>query len=173
MHSSAFVRRAAGGLGLGLLTASLVGLPGTAHASPDGDDLVISEIYGAGGNGSGASRNADFIELYNPTDAPISVNGMSVQYRSTSGTSVGVSNITALSGSVPANGHFLVGAAPGADTARPGLPTPDVAGGIAMGGASGQVLLVEGTAPSTVGTGDLAGHPDLVDMIGYGTAGSY
>lgn len=173
MHSSAFVRRAAGGLGLGLLTAGLVGLPSTAQANPLGDDLVISEVYGAGGNGSGASRNADFIELYNPTDAPISVNGMSVQYRSTSGTSVGVSNITLLSGSVPANGHFLVGEAPGADTARPGLPTPDVAGTIAMGGASGQVLLVDGTAPSTVGTGDLAGNPDLVDMVGYGSAGSY
>ena len=38
--------------------------PPAAHAIGS-TGLVISEMYGAGGN-SGAVRNADFVELYNP-----------------------------------------------------------------------------------------------------------
>ena len=54
-------------------------------ANTAGTGLVISEAYGGGGN-SGATYNNDFIELYNPTCAAISVNGWSVQYRSAAGT---------------------------------------------------------------------------------------
>ncbi len=48
------------GTGLAVATA-----PG-AVANPAGTGLVISEVYGGGGN-SGATYTHDFIELYNPT----------------------------------------------------------------------------------------------------------
>ena len=48
--------------------------------------LLISQIYGGGGN-SGAQFTNDFIELYNPTAAAISTTGLSVQYASAAGTS--------------------------------------------------------------------------------------
>ena len=54
-------------------------LPGKAKASTAGDNVVISEVYGGGGN-SGAEYKNDFIELYNPTDAAINLDGWSVQY---------------------------------------------------------------------------------------------
>ena len=41
-----------------------------ASANPAGTGLVISEVYGGGGN-SGAVLNADFVELYNPTGAAV------------------------------------------------------------------------------------------------------
>lgn len=155
--------------GLALLATGLtVGTATSAQANPAGTGLVISEVYGGGGN-SGADYTHDFIELYNPTAAAISVDDMSVQYRSSGGTSA---QVTLLTGSVPAGRHYLVQQAEGSggDTA---LPPPDESGTIAMAGGSGQVLLVDGTTASTVGTGDLAGNPDLVDMVGYGTAQSY
>ena len=47
-------------------------------------DVIISEIYGGGGN-SGATLKNDFIELYNTTDSPIDIGGWSVQYFTASG----------------------------------------------------------------------------------------
>ena len=162
-------KRLVGAVGLAVAVTGLAVTP--ASANPAGTGLVISEVYGGGGNTSAVYTN-DFIELYNPTGAAISVTGMSVQYRSASGTSVG-SNITNLSGSVPAGAHYLVQEAAGTTVTDKPLPAPDATGTIAMAGGSGQVLLVNGTAASTVGTGDLAGNAALVDMVGYGSAGSY
>ena len=36
-----------------------------ADANPSGTGLVISEVYGGGGN-AGALENADYVELFNP-----------------------------------------------------------------------------------------------------------
>src|SRR4051812_7131813 len=89
-------------LGLVVFLAALHAAP--ASANPSGTGLVISEVYGGGGN-SGAPLTNDFVELYNPTAAAISVSGLSVQYRSATGTSA---QVTALAGSVPAHAHYLV-----------------------------------------------------------------
>ncbi len=55
-------------VGLAVAATSLVAIPLTATANPAGTGLVISEVYGGGGN-AGATYTNDFIELYNPTDA--------------------------------------------------------------------------------------------------------
>ena len=68
----------------GLLLAPLavpVITPGAASAATDGTQVVISEVYGAGGN-SGALYNRDFVELYNPADTAVNLDGLPVQYRS-------------------------------------------------------------------------------------------
>ena len=154
--------RTASVLGLAMVAAGLQALP--AAANPTGTGLVISEVYGGGGN-SGAPYSNDFVELFNPTSSPVSVAGLSVQYRSATGTSA---QVTTLSGSVPAGGHYLVQEAAG--TASPAaLPTPDATGTIAMSGSAGVVLLARSTTAFTT-TGDLAGNPALLDAVGYGTA---
>ena len=154
-------KRIALALGLGVVTSGLVAAP--ASANPAGTGLVISEVYGGGGN-AGATYTNDFIELYNPTASAISVAGMSVQYRSATGTTAA---ITPLSGSVPAGGHYLVQEAAGA-TPVADLPTPDATGTIAMSGSNGVVLLVPNTTAFTA-TGNLAGNAGLLDMVGFGT----
>src|SRR5690349_2205611 len=55
-----------------------------ADANPSGTGLVISEVYGAGGN-AGALENADYVELFNPTSAAISVVGDYIHYRAGTG----------------------------------------------------------------------------------------
>jgi len=55
-----------------------------AHAVSS--SIVISQVYGGGGN-SGATLRNDFIELFNRGGAPVSLNGWPVQYASTAGTS--------------------------------------------------------------------------------------
>jgi hypothetical protein len=73
--------------------------PGAARLdeSPTRPSIVISQIYGGGGN-SGATLKNDFIELFNPGGVAVSVNGWSVQYASAAGTTWQVTN---LSGTIP------------------------------------------------------------------------
>src|SRR4029079_17426257 len=93
--------------------------------------LVISQVYGGGGN-AGATLRSDFIEIFNPTGASVSVRGWSVQYASAAG-SFSLSNTTNLSGSVAPYSYYLVKEADGANiTTTLPLPTPDVTGTILM-----------------------------------------
>ncbi|MFK9094150.1 Ig-like domain-containing protein [Bacillus salipaludis] len=147
------------------LPSSLIG---RAHAD-QADHVVISQINGAGGNSGSVYKN-DFIELYNPTSNPISLDGWSVQYASKAGTfSTAPTATTILSGSIPAYGYYLIQEAAGAGT-QPALPnTPDINNGsIAMSGTDAKVALVHGT-DAISGKGD----PTVVDFVGYGTANEY
>ena len=83
----------------------------TASAAPDNSNVVINEVYGGGGN-SGATVNADFVELYNPTDQPIDVTGWTIEQRSTSDN---VGNTHTLTGVVPAKSTFLITSKPGSN----------------------------------------------------------
>src|SRR5258706_12717435 len=46
--------------------------------------LVISQVYGAGGN-SGAAFKSDYVELFNRGPADVDTTGMSIQYASATG----------------------------------------------------------------------------------------
>jgi predicted extracellular nuclease len=147
-------------VGLGLAFVLLViALP--AGATPGGTDVVISQVYGGGGN-TGAAYKNDFIELYNPTAAAIPLTGWSVQYASTTGTSW---QKTDLSGSIPAHGYYLVQEAQGAGGSTD-LPTPNATGTIPMAGGAGKVVLLDSTTLTTAGTSCPATR---VDLVGYGT----
>ncbi|MEP9383100.1 ExeM/NucH family extracellular endonuclease [Nocardioides sp. KR10-350] len=163
-------RRIAVSAALALTVAGLTGYLAPAHANPDGTGLVISEVYGAGGN-SGAVYDADFVELYNPTDAAISLNGLAIHYRSAGGGSGGTPY--ALAGTVPAHGHWLVQMSK-SGTNGTALPTPDqtASPAFSMAAAGGQVALQEGT--SIIATsGDVTGTDGLVDFFGGSGAASY
>jgi predicted extracellular nuclease len=140
-----------------------------ASANTGGTDVVISEVYGAGGN-SGAVRNADYVELYNPTDAAISVADDYIHYRSATGTSGGTP--FRLSGSVPAHGHYLIQmSTTGANGTA--LPTPDAGpAGFSMAAGGGQAyLLSQSTAITT--SGDMKNVAGVIDMVGADTASSF
>ena len=71
---------------------------GRGCAGPAG--LVISQVYGGGGN-SGATYKNDFIELLNASSETINLAGDSVQYASSTGSTW---QVTTLSGTLaPAN----------------------------------------------------------------------
>ena len=154
-------RRLALGAGLALLAAGLA--PVAASANTAGTSLVISEVYGGGGN-AGATYTNDFIELYNPTGNAVSVDGLSVQWRSSGGTAA-ATGVTPLSGSVPAGKYYLVQEAAGTGGTAP-LPTPNVTGTIAMGASNGTAMLVNGTTAINPGAGVFAGNPAVLDLVG-------
>ncbi|WP_026311454.1 endonuclease/exonuclease/phosphatase family protein [Parafrankia elaeagni] len=144
-----------------VVAASLTALPAPANALSA--DVVISAVYGGGGN-SGAAFKNDFVELANLTASPVSVDGWTVQYASAAGV---VFQTTALSGSIPANGRYLIRQAAGA-AGTLDLPTPDATGTVPMSATSGVVALVTATY-SLVGCGTTcATAPNVKDLVGYG-----
>ncbi len=68
----------------------------TPPAQAVSTSVVISQVYGGGGN-SGATYKNDFVELYNLGSAAVDLTGWSVQYASSAGTSW---SKTVLSGTV-------------------------------------------------------------------------
>jgi predicted extracellular nuclease len=149
-----------------LLAAGVTALTG-APASAASQDVAISQVYGGGGN-AGATFTNDFIELRNLSGAAVDVTGWSVQYASAAGTSY---QLTALSGSVPAGGHYLVQEAAGAGGST-ALPAPDATGAINMSGTSGKVALVV-TATALACGGDCDTAAGVKDFVGYGTANDF
>ena len=81
-------------------------------ALPAAAAVQISQVYGGGGN-NGGLFNADFVELRNTGTTAVSLQGWSLQYASATGSSWGGGQLTALSGSIPAGGYYLIKLATG------------------------------------------------------------
>jgi hypothetical protein len=132
-----------------------------------GTSLVISQVYGGGGNAGSVYTN-DFIEIYNPTAATVNLSGWAVQYTSAAGTSW---STTPLTGSIAPGKYYLIQEAAGTGGTT-SLPTPDATGTIAMGAAAFKVALTNTTTAlsGAIATGAGAG---IVDFIGCGTANGF
>ena len=151
-------------VGAGALAAAMLSIALPASAAPS-TALVINEVYGGGGN-SGATLTNDFIEVANRSGSAVSVDGWSVQYHA--GGTTGSWQTTALSGSIPAGGVYLVGEAQGAGGSQP-LPSPDASGSISMSATAGTVALVHDTAALTC-SDSASCEAASTDLVGYGTA---
>jgi predicted extracellular nuclease len=123
--------------------------------------VVISQVYGGGGN-TGATLKNDFIEIFNSGTSAVSLNGWSVQYLTAAGT--GTWAVTPLTNfSLGPGQYYLIKEAQGAG-GTVDLPTADATGTISMGATAGKVLLrsasgaLSGACPTT----------DVVDVVGYG-----
>ena len=144
---------------LTVLAALLAGLSASALAAPG--DVVISQVYGGGGN-NGATHQNDFIELFNRSNAAVDLSSWSVQYTSSAGTTW---SRTALTGTIQPGQYYLVQEAAGAG-AGVALPQPDATGTLAMSATTGKVALVSSTALLT-GASPTA---NVQDFVGFGGA---
>jgi len=125
--------------------------------------VVISQLYGGGGNSGSVYKN-DFIELFNAGGSSVSLAGWSVQYASAAGTSWSVTNLT---GSIAPGQYYLVQEAVGAGGTT-NLPAPDATGTIAMSATAGKVALVS----TTVALSGACPSATIVDLAGFGSTAS-
>ncbi|MEJ6006500.1 ExeM/NucH family extracellular endonuclease [Paucibacter sp. AS339] len=142
---------------LAALLAAAFAVP-AAMASSSG--VVISQVYGGGGN-TGATIKNDFIEIFNAGQNAVNIGGWSVQYGAKAGTSWQVTAIPANTVLEPGR-YFLI--AQGAGTGGTPL-TGDLNAGINMSGSDGKVALV---SSSTALSGANPSGGNLVDLVGYG-----
>ena len=124
--------------------------------------VVISQIFGGGGNAGAPFRN-DFIEIFNGSNTSISLSGWSVQYASATASTWSVTPLTTVT-LLPGQ-YYLVQESSGGTNGIT-LPTPDATGSIAMAAGSGKVVLVKN---STALTGACPNNPNIVDLLGYGS----
>jgi DNA/RNA endonuclease G (NUC1) len=153
---------------------------GGPRANDTGDPVptpkvVISQIYGAGGNNNALLQN-DYVELFNAGTAPQDLTNWSIQYTSATGTGglgSGTNTLTLLSGTIAPGEYFLVTETGG--TTGGAMPPFDIKGNIAMAAGAGKVALVsQATAlgcnnTSTCSAAQLA---QIIDLVGYGTGTS-
>lgn len=134
----------------------------------DGTKLVISQVYGGGGN-AGAPYTNDFIEIFNRGNVAVSLNGLSVQYSAATSTT-GSYQVTALPNvSLQPGQYFLIQESGG--TTGSALPSPDVSTGtINLSGTAGKVALVNGTTALSAVT--CPSGAAILDFVGYGTSAS-
>jgi hypothetical protein len=142
---------------------------GQAQGTIQNDDtplLVISQIYGGGGNTSATYTN-DFIEIFNHGTATIdfAVTPYSVQYAAaTSNFSTNKTDI--MSGILLPGHYFLIREASGGAVGA-ALPTPDATGTINLAATAGKVALVNGAAALTSNGCPLGAT--IADFLGYGS----
>jgi uncharacterized repeat protein (TIGR01451 family) len=136
----------------------------------DDDYLLISQLYGGGGTTN--TFKCDYVELYNRSNAAISLTGLSLQYAAATNVS-GFSAKTNLSGTIPAGAYFLVqescAASGNAFPVTPDLIATSGAGGtgiIDMSATAGKIALVNTT---TTLTSSCTGSVSILDFLGYGT----
>jgi predicted extracellular nuclease len=147
--------------------AGVAALTTPAVAASSG--AVLNEVYGGGGN-SGATLTNDFIELANAGSNAVALDGWSVQYISASPGASTTWQVTPLTGPLSGDGLYLIGEAAGTGGST-GLPTTQATGSINMSSTSGTVALVDNSNALTCKTAaDCTGDPDIVDLVGYGTA---
>lgn len=138
--------------------ASLSTSPGCL---PGSYDVVISQVYGGGGN-SGAPYTNDYIELFNRGTIAKNLNGWSVQVASATGTSwfpVTLPNFTLQPGQ-----YYLIQGASGANGLS--LPTADLTSTASLSATAGKVILVNSTTLEN--TANPTGS-QIIDKVGYGT----
>ncbi|MDQ0115852.1 5'-nucleotidase C-terminal domain-containing protein [Paenibacillus harenae] len=135
-----------------MIVGSTLGSIGAPVQAADANHVVISQVYGGGGN-SGAEYKNDFIELYNPTDIPVTMTNWKVRYASATGT---FNNVTEINGTIHAKGYFLIQQTAGTGGTKD-LPAPDAVGTLGLGASNGKVDLVDGSGTT-------------IDLVGFGTA---
>jgi hypothetical protein len=115
--------------------------------------VIISEVYP---DMTGADTN-EFVELYNPTDAPISIGGYSLQYLP--GASVAFAGIAkknfVANATIPAKGFYLIG--------MWGNPASDMSWSDQLNNSGGSVFLVNDQLAIIDGS-----DSNIVDKVAYG-----
>jgi hypothetical protein len=157
------------------------GAPDSGPGTTGGDGLVISQVYGGGGN-NGAAIDRDFIEIFNRSSKAVQLDGLSLQYGGATrdfgsllpdgGPSTDILALPSMT--VDPGKYVLVGLSSTNLDAGTALPTVDVDGNLALGATNGKVALVRGTdGPGCGGATRCTGSTLIVDMVGYGTASDY
>ena len=155
-----------------LVLLSVLALPllaASARGSGSGS-IVVAQVFAAGGN-SGAAYSNDYVELFNRGAGSVAIDGWTLQYASSGSTSWGS---TALSGTIPAGGKYLVQLASGG-TNGAALPAPDATGTSNLAVTGGKVAVVDDATALTCGAsvGSCSADGSVEDLVGYGSATDY
>jgi uncharacterized protein (TIGR03437 family) len=136
--------------------------PSPSASPPPRSGILISQVYGGGGNSGAVFRN-DFIEIFNAGNTSVDLEGWSVQYASAAGETWSVTDLPALS--LQPGAYYLIQEGSGGSNGSM-LPTPDMVGTINLAATAGKIALV---SSANALTGTCPDDPAIVDLAGYGS----
>ena len=126
--------------------------------------IVISQVYGGGGN-SGAPYTNDYIELFNGGTVAQNLGGWSVQCTSATGPTTTWFPVNLPDFTLQPGQYYLIQGAGGAVGSA--LPTANVISTASLGATAGKVILVNST------TAETAANPtgsQIIDKVAYGAS---
>ncbi|WHY17193.1 cadherin-like beta sandwich domain-containing protein [Paenibacillus sp. G2S3] len=158
-----------------MLVQSLWVLVGTGYAaavSANTDNLaeniVISHFYGGKKDDVLDVYSSDFVELFNPTSKPVSLNGWSIQFADNQKNNWKIANLGAPTAQIPAYGYYLIALGSNGSVGAE-LPQADAAeGSFKLGNNSGKLALLNTNQKLTDNDpmkDSLKDH--VVDFVGY------
>lgn len=156
---------------LSVLAALLSGLSAAALAAPS-PNLVVSQIYGAGGNATTNPYRSDYVEIFNRGATTVTASGWTIQYGSATSTASWSGKAVLPSFTVEPGQYVLVQMSAGTSTG-PALPTPvlvPTSGSINLSGTTGKIALVNDNVTLSGATPATA---NVVDLVGFGTANGF
>jgi hypothetical protein len=140
--------------------------PSPSPSPTNSSGVLISQIFGGGGNSSAPFRN-DFIEIFNAGVSEVNLSGWSIQYASATASTWSVTPLAATT--LKPGQYYLIQESAGG-TNGTALPTPDTTGSISLAATSGKVALVKSINALS---GACPAEPNIVDLVGYGTANCF
>ncbi len=133
--------------------------------APATNGLVISQVYPGGGN-AGATYSSKFVELFNHSANPVSLNNWSLQYASSTGSTWAAGNLPNVT--VPAYRYYLVVLSTNGTTGAALPASPDFTlAAINPAQGAGKIALCNSESP-LAGASPLA-TSFVMDFVGYGT----
>jgi Lamin Tail Domain len=153
-----------------LLLALVVAVAAASARGSGSGSVVVAQVFAAGGN-SGSPYANDYVQLFNRGSGTVSLDGWTLQYASAAANTW---QATALAGSIPAGGSYLVELASGGANGS-ALPAPDATGSSNLAVTGGKVALVDDAAPLSCGDapGSCSAVSSVEDLVGYGGAADY
>ena len=137
----------------------------TVWVAPGNNPIVMSQIYGGGGN-SGALYTNDYVQLYNRGNTTVDIGGWSLQYAPATGTGDWTGR-QPLGGQIAPGGYYLIALASGGAVGGP-LPAANVNGSINIAQGAGKLALTD-TGDLLTGTGGCPVSTHIQDLVGYGS----
>jgi DNA/RNA endonuclease G (NUC1) len=137
----------------------------TVTAPLTASPIVISQVYGGGGN-SGALYTNDYVQLYNRGNTTVDTSGWSLQYAPATGTG-DWSGRQPLGGTIAPGQYYLIALASGGANGSP-LPPANVTGQINISQTAGKLALVD-NGDLLTGTAGCAVSTHIQDLVGYGS----
>ncbi len=141
-------------------------LQAVTAGAPTSTTVVISQVYSAGGN-TGAAYNADYVELFNLSSAPVNITGWSLQYFSATASATSTPTISRIVGNITlqAGQRYLIEAAPGTNGTSTASTADQVISNLAMGAGAGRIYITNSTTALSNASGCPAAY---IDFVGYG-----
>ncbi|WP_375103148.1 cadherin-like beta sandwich domain-containing protein [Paenibacillus sp. RS8] len=158
-----------------MFVQSLWVLAGTGYAAADStntdnlaENIVISHFYGGKKDDVLDVYSSDFVELFNPTSKPISLNGWSLQFADNQKNNWKIANLGAPTAQIPAYGYYLVALGSNGNVGAQ-LPQADaVEGSFKLGNNSGKLALLNTNQKLTDNDPMKDSLKDnVVDFVGY------